>query len=83
MKEKKPEYVDDLHWVAEQKKGKKFILLEDYEKRIGARRTQIDESFKVTLEISVVWGNRMIIPTGGSSNTSTTSPIIGSGRCST
>jgi len=54
LKKKKPEYVDDLHWLAEQKTGKKFILLEDYKKKIGARTTQINESFKVTLEISAL-----------------------------
>jgi hypothetical protein len=54
LKKKKPEYIDDLHWLAEQKTGKKFILLEDYKKKIGVRTTQIDESFKVTLEISAL-----------------------------
>jgi hypothetical protein len=54
LAEKKPEYVEDLRWLAEQKNGGRFIGIEEYRKRIGAPGAAIDESHGVTLEISAL-----------------------------
>ncbi|MBU4047723.1 hypothetical protein KKB01_04515, partial [bacterium] len=52
LKYKKPEYVDQLNWLIEQRDGKKFISMEEYKNKINAPKDMIDESYKVTLEIS-------------------------------
>jgi len=54
LKKKKPDFVDDLLWLEEQKRAKKFIPLEEYKREIGAGKQEIDQSFKVTLEISAL-----------------------------
>ena len=52
LKHKKPEYVDQLNWLIEQRDEKKFISIEEYKNKINAPKDMIDESYKVTLEIS-------------------------------
>ena len=54
LKKKKPDFVDDLLWLEEQKRAKKFIPLEEYKREIDAGKQEIDQSFKVTLEISAL-----------------------------
>lgn len=52
LQHKKPEYVDQLNWLIEQRDGKKFISMEEYKNKVNASKNMIDESYKVTLEIS-------------------------------
>ena len=52
LQHKKPEYVDQLNWLIEQRDGKKFISMDEYKNKINASKDMIDESYKVTLEIS-------------------------------
>ncbi len=52
LQQKKPEYVDQLNWLREQRDGKKFISMDEYKNKINAPKDVIDESYKVTLEIS-------------------------------
>lgn len=55
LRSKKPEYVDQLNWLMEQRDNKKFISMDDYKNKINAPRNMInmiDESYQVTLEIS-------------------------------
>jgi hypothetical protein len=51
----KPEYVADLHWLEEQRKGGAFIKLADYRRKVlGEKADQItfNEDCPVTLEVS-------------------------------
>ncbi len=52
LQHKKPEYVDQLNWLIEQRDGNKFISMNEYKNKINASKDMIDESYKVTLEIS-------------------------------
>lgn len=52
LKHKKPEYVDQLNWLIEQRDEKKFISMDEYKNKINASKDMIDESYRVTLEIS-------------------------------
>ena len=52
LQHKKPEYIDQLNWLIEQRDEKKFISMDEYKNKINASKDMIDESYKVTLEIS-------------------------------
>ena len=52
LQHKKPEYVDQLNWLIKQRDGKKFISMDEYKNKINASKDIIDESYRVTLEIS-------------------------------
>ena len=52
LQHKKSEYVDQLNWLIEQRDEKKFISMDEYKNKINASKDMIDESYKVTLEIS-------------------------------
>jgi hypothetical protein len=53
----RPEYLDDLHWLEEQRDHKAFISLADYRRNLlGARADQLefDDHTAVTLEVSAL-----------------------------
>jgi hypothetical protein len=55
VEETKPEYLDDLHWLEEQRDKGAFISIADYRRKVlGAKAdmTQFKDEFAVTLEIS-------------------------------
>ena len=55
VKESKPEYLEDLQWLEEQRARSAFISVADYRRRIlgeQADRFTFDEDFAVTLEVS-------------------------------
>ncbi|MCK5298477.1 MAG: hypothetical protein KAJ76_06195 [Candidatus Heimdallarchaeota archaeon] len=55
LEKKKPEYVKDLTWLAEQRDKDAFISIADYRKKIlgaDAEKVKFDDSLAVTLEIS-------------------------------
>ncbi len=52
LRNKKPEYFDQLNWLIEQRESKKFINMEEYKSRINTPKDMLDESYEVTLEIS-------------------------------
>ncbi len=55
VKEIKPEYLDDLKWLEEQRDAGAFITVADYRKKVlGAKaaETQFADDFAVTLEVS-------------------------------
>lgn len=52
LKQKKPEYVEQINWLKEQRDNRKFITLEEYKNNINASQNMIDDSYQVTLEIS-------------------------------
>jgi hypothetical protein len=54
VKGKNPRYVDNLAWLAEQKKTGKFISMDEFKKNAGAPATFKDDSWQVTLEISAL-----------------------------
>ena len=62
LQRKKPEYVDQLNWLIEQRDGKKFISMDEYKNKINASKDMIDESYKVTLEISSLHYFSWLIP---------------------
>jgi hypothetical protein len=50
-----PEYLEDLHWLEEQRKQQAFITIADYRQKVlGEKAAQIkfNEDFPVTLEVS-------------------------------
>jgi hypothetical protein len=55
IKDKKPEYLADLHWLEEQRDRRAFISINEYRQKVlGVRAdvTQFKEPFAVTLEVS-------------------------------
>ena len=52
LRNKKPEYFDQLNWLIEQRESKKFINMEEYKSKINTPKDMLDESYEVTLEIS-------------------------------
>ena len=51
----KPEYLEDLKWLQEQKEAGVFISIQDYRKKVlgdKAEKTEFKDEFAVTLEIS-------------------------------
>jgi len=55
VKKVKPEYLDDLDWLAEQRNAGAFISVADYRRKVlgdKADQTQFADDFAVTLEIS-------------------------------
>jgi hypothetical protein len=52
VKTRSPRYADDLAWLMEQKEARKFISMEDFERKAGAPPSMRDDSWQVTLEIS-------------------------------
>ncbi|GAH58624.1 unnamed protein product [marine sediment metagenome] len=52
LKDKRPEYIENLEWLIEQRDTRKFISMDEYKNRVGPCSNMINESFKVTLEIS-------------------------------
>jgi len=55
VKETKPEYLDDLKWLEEQKEQGAFITIDDYRKKVlGDKASEMTfaDDFAVTLEIS-------------------------------
>lgn len=55
VKEKAPQYLDDLDWLQEQKDKDAFISVDDYRKKVlgeKAGSTKFTDEFAVTLEIS-------------------------------
>jgi hypothetical protein len=54
VREASPAYADDIAWLIDQKEGKRFISLRDFQKKAGAPAGLLDESFAVTLEISAL-----------------------------
>jgi hypothetical protein len=53
LQRKNPGYADELHRLKEQKDKRRFIGMEEYKKKVGARGA-LDASFGVTLEISAL-----------------------------
>ncbi|MFX1574700.1 MAG: hypothetical protein ACFFB0_18345 [Promethearchaeota archaeon] len=55
LKKKKPDYVQDIEWLIEQRENKAFITLSDYKRKIlGDKFSEItfNKDFAVTLELS-------------------------------
>jgi len=55
VKGTKPEYLDDLRWLEEQRDQQAFISVEDYRLKVlgdKADRTRINDDYPVTLEVS-------------------------------
>lgn len=55
VKASKPEYLDELRWLEEQRDQKAFISVEDYRRKVlgeMADQTTINEDYPVTLEVS-------------------------------
>jgi hypothetical protein len=51
----KPEYVEDLSWLEEQREQRAFITVEDYRSKVlgdNAAQTEFNEDYPVTLEVS-------------------------------
>jgi hypothetical protein len=51
----KPEYLEDLKWLQEQKEAGAFISIQDYHKKVlgdKAEKTEFKDDFAVTLEVS-------------------------------
>ena len=51
----KPEYLEDLKWLQEQKEAGAFISIQDYHKKVlgdKAEKTEFKDNFAVTLEVS-------------------------------
>jgi hypothetical protein len=57
VRDKKPEYLNDLNWLEEQRDRKAFISLHDYRQKVlGERASAIrfNDEFAVTLEVSAL-----------------------------
>ncbi len=54
VKTRSPRYADDLAWLMEQKEARKFISMEDFERKAAAPSSMRDDSYQVTLEISAL-----------------------------
>jgi hypothetical protein len=52
LEKKRPEWVEKVLWLKEQKDGDRFISIDEYREGCGAPEPECDESFQVTLEIS-------------------------------
>ncbi|RME81020.1 MAG: hypothetical protein D6775_14690 [Caldilineae bacterium] len=55
LREVRPEYVDDLHWLQEQRDARAFISIADYRRKVlgdAAETMSFADDFAVTLEIS-------------------------------
>ncbi len=57
VEEKSPAYVDDLHWLQEQRDKRAFIRMEDYRQKVlgeSAKFMQFNDEYAVTLEVSAL-----------------------------
>jgi len=55
VKKTKPEYLEDLNWLQEEKESGAFISVQDYRKKVlgdKAGKTTFNDEFAVTLEVS-------------------------------